>query len=202
MKKNIALIILLLILTSCNLLHFHNVKNDFKWKNKKLPEKQEIKFMFNPIVVKEFDSSSTLKYFFEDSNKIEEAEKTLRKKLTKRNFELVELDKSKSIVIDSIIFSDETEMIQVLYNDPSEGIMGYFEKNEIKIKVIGHLYLSDNIKSRILSEYQFSQEPREGYIIKGTVAYTNAGINLDKIINNIMNEFSYRCYLAIQENKK
>jgi hypothetical protein len=202
MKKNIVFIISLLTLTSCNLLHFHNVKNDFKWKNKKLSKKQEVILMFDPIVVKEFDSSSTFTYFFKDSDKIGETEKNLKKKLTKRNFKLVELDKNKFIIIDSIIFSDKAEMIEVLYNDPSEGIMGNYEKNEIKIKVIGRLNFNDSIKSRITSEYQFSSEPREGFIIKGTVAYTNAGVNLDKVMVNIINEFSYKCYLAIEENKK
>lgn len=202
LKKVVFVTGSILFFGSCNLLHFHNVTNDFKWKNKKLAKSLEVNLLFHPMVIKDFDSSSTFKYFFEDSNKIAEIEKILKKKLAKRNFSIVHLNESNSIIVDSLIFSDSAEIVSVLHNDPSKGVFGDFEKNDIKIKVIGRMTIKDSIKSKITSEYQFTSEPREGFVFKETVAYTNAGVNLDKVMSNVLNEFSYRCYEKIENHEK
>ena len=184
MKINLTLILSLIILSSCNYIHLHNIKNDFRWRNKKLSENLDITLLFNPLIIKDFGFNSELKYFFEKPNKINGIEGVLKDKLSKRNFVINNFDLMNSIVIDSIIFYDKVGMESVYHDDE---FLGSFEKHNIGIKVLGHLNIKGGDVTKISSEYDFVREPREGYIIKGFITHTNAGVNLDKIMNNVLN---------------
>jgi hypothetical protein len=198
MVKKILPIFLFVFLTSCNLLNPHNIKNDFKWKNKKLSNNTKVQFIFDPIVIKDFDATSSLKYYFQDSNKISGIGSIIKDKLSRRNFELTEQESKNYIAIDSLVFSDKAEVVSVLSNDASE-ILGDYEKNDINIKIMGSLHIHDTISAAVTAAYTFTDEPRESYLFKGLIAYTNTWVNLDKVMNNISNEFSYNCYLAIEK---
>lgn len=199
MKRLFSMLALFGFLISCNVINLHNVKNDFRWKNKKLSKHLKIHLAFNPIVIKDFDSTSSLVYYFKDSNKITDIKTALKKKLSRRNFIITPYESQNTITIDTILFLDKAEMVQVLSNDAND-VLGDYEKNDIKLKIVGYLNISDSIMARITSEYRYTDEPRESYLIEGSIAYTNAWINLDKVINNIVNEFSYKCYKKIESN--
>jgi len=197
-KRLLPIISLFFILTSCNLLNTHNIKNDYRWKNKKFAESTDVQLLFDPVIYKAYDSTSTLHYFLEEPNKLMDTEKTLKEKLSKRNFTVVPDYQPVILRIDTLAFIDKAEMMSVLSNDGSE-ILGNYEKNDITIKVIGTLTIHDSTRTTLESQYHYTDEPREGYIIKGTIAYSNAAINLDKVMNNILNEFSYKCYQVMNE---
>ena len=197
MKKIYTTLVLLFFITSCNLLNIHNIRNGLKWKNKKLSKSIEAQLVFNPTIIKDFDSTSVLKYYFQDSNKMHEIESTLKEKLDKRNIKTTKNESKNSITIDTLIFRDKVEMINVLSNDATESL-GTYEKNNISVKIIGVLNFDKSNSSKIVSEYNFSNEPRESFLLKGTIAYSNAWINLDKVINNTLNKFSYLCYKKIK----
>lgn len=121
--------ILLSMFTSCNLISFHNIKNDFRYKNDKLSNKLDVKLMFKPFVDKRFDDSSILKGYFEKSNNLGKIESILRKKLSKRNFNLTIKRNKNIITIDTLVFSDKIEMMD-LYSNEGHNFLGSYEKND------------------------------------------------------------------------
>ena len=91
-------------------------------------------------------------------------------------------------------------MISV-YSNNSYEFMGHYEKNDFKIEITGTLKLrGSKTNKKINSIYRFTEEPRESYVLKGTIAYQNGMINLDIIMNNVLNKFSYECYKKVKNN--
>jgi hypothetical protein len=178
-------------------LNLHNVKNDFKWKNKKLSQPLEIQLIFNPIVEKDYDSTSVLAYYFKKDDRIADIESSLNKKLSNRNFKLTATPSKTSLRIDSLQFADKVEMVSVSSNDGTE-VLGDYEQNLITLKITGILNLKDSIRTRISTQYTFVDEPRESYVVKGSIAYSNSWVSIEKVMNNIINAYSYKCYQEVQ----
>lgn len=190
--------ILLSMLTSCNLISFHNIKNDFRYKNDKLSNKLDVKLMFKPFVDKRFDDSSILKGYFEKSNNLGKIESILRNKLSKRNFNLTVKRNKNIITIDTLIFSDKIEMMD-LYSNEGHNFLGSYEKNDIQLKIIGNLIVNDTISTKIISNYEFTKEPRESFIFNEHIVRSNFAVNIDKVLNNLFTKFSYECYKIVEE---
>lgn len=200
MRIFLTTLILSSLLTSCNLINFHNTKNDFKYKNDQLSNKLDVTLMFKPFLIKEFNDLSTLNNYFKKSNNLDKIESILRNKLSKRNFNLT-IKKNKNIItIDTLIFSDKIEMMDV-YSNEGSNFLGSYEKNDIQLKIIGNLIVNDTINTEIISKYEFTEEPRESFIFKKRIVYSNSLINIDKVLNNLFNKFSFECYKIIKENK-
>ncbi|WP_166962304.1 hypothetical protein [Yeosuana marina] len=86
----------------------HNIKNDYRWKNKSLESNLYYSFHFSPEVIRDYsDDSWFLKDYFNYTLVIKKIEKTLIKKLHKRNF-IVEFTQEldNSIIIDSLILKE------------------------------------------------------------------------------------------------
>ncbi len=106
--QNVVLVLVSLVLLSCNLTNLHNIKNDYRWKNKSLESNLYYSFHFSPEVIRDYsDDSWFLKDYFNYTLVIKKIEKTLIKKLHKRNF-IVEFTQEldNSIIIDSLILKE------------------------------------------------------------------------------------------------
>ena len=193
-----------LLFFSCNLFlnPLHNIKNDFKWKNKKLATPTKINFLFNPYVIKELDSDdSDLSQYLTDPNRVNQINSIFRKKLEKRNFIISTLPEKIIVSIDTIVFKESSEMINITCTDKDNDYIDLGDHPEFNysVKISSNLKLNDSLNShkQIKSDYSISNFPRESLILNCFVAYNIAWIDFEKVINNSINKMSYDYYLEL-----
>ncbi|WBL23497.1 hypothetical protein [Zunongwangia sp. HRR-M8] len=188
------------LLISCNLLNVHNVSNEFRWKNRAFDSPQEVSLDFDPEIIESYNDESYFlaELFQSDKEKIKiNLKNELKRKLKDRNFKLKPLNSEHHISIDSLIFKEFVKNENV-YTYKDNKFLGIYESYEVKFEIIGSVKTKDTM-AQIKSKYSFKAQPREGMIIKKYVAYDNKNTNLNKVWENLLNKFGYRCYEFVQE---
>lgn len=195
--RKIIPVFILFFLVSCNLLSIQNIDNEFRWKNRKFEKPIEANLVFTPHLVKNYgEESNFLEEYFEKSNRIRELENSLKNKLSRRNFKISKEDAKVKIQVDSLIFTEFVDDVNVYSYDEREYI-GMGDEYEVKLKVIGTI-VKDNISMRIETTSKFKSEPREGFLVKGFIANDNIATNMERVVSNFLNKFSYHCYRSFQ----
>ncbi len=195
--RKIIPVLLIFFITSCNLLSFQNIDNEFRWKNRKFENPVEANLVFTPNVVKNYDKESHfLDEYFEDTEKINQFRKIFKNKLSKRNFKLTEEKTKVKIQVDSLILTEDVNDVNV-YSYGEQEYIGNGEEYKVKLKVIGSI-IKENTTERIETTSKFKSAPREGFLVKGFIANDNITANMDKVFSNFLNEFSYHCYKSFQ----
>ena len=200
------LILLLLFISSCNFITFKNISNNYRWKNKKIDKPININFEYSPELYSQVDSTS---YFFlyktnlKNIDKQYKIENLLIKKFKKRNIILNQNEKNNfTLKIDTLIFRGYSEQIDVYSNHLDNDYLGMDNKSFFYFKISGNLMKNDSIISNISAEKKHNTSPRESYLFSGTIVSDGVGANSEKMIENVINEFSYRGYLELNENMK
>ncbi|WP_166962310.1 hypothetical protein [Yeosuana marina] len=99
------------------------------------------------------------------------------------------------LIYATTIADTDIEMVNV-YNPEENDNLGDHEEYHVNIGIFGRLKLNEKVFS-IIKKYEFTSTPREGYIFKNMIAYDNSTVNLDKVLNNLVNSFSYECYKVV-----
>ena len=194
MKKSCFLIFILsIILLSCNAVSVHNFSNDRRWKKKKFKKKNYVNLNYQPILL---DSINPEGWFlagdFAYIVKPQKLKPILISKLKKRNIFVSDTAKT-TIEINTLIANEFISYESVYGGECGSEYLGDHESYEVELAIIGELK-KDGIKKTIASNYKFTSEPRESYIFNEFIAYDNPNVNLDKVLNNMINEFSVEVY--------
>lgn len=198
--KSVIFFFVLLFVFSCNFISLKNISNDFKWKNKKFAEPFNIKFDYKPILNVQVDTINSLFFYKKDLKKIDtqyNIKNKLIKKLQKRNIKLNLIAKL-SLKIDSIFFQGYSETVSVYSNENSEYI-GDSQKEFFLFKLSGRIMKKDSCISKIFIEKKHNTEPRESFLLPGVIVDGGIGAKSEKMIENVINEFSYRVYLKLKK---
>ncbi|WP_159799181.1 hypothetical protein [Flavobacterium sp. MK4S-17] len=183
-----------LMASSCNMLSFENLSNDFKWKNKKFKNQVEINFQYQPEVIAKLHKDVWF-YDAEDSIGAEKKYKVkelLEKKLRKRNI-VFNTSSEIALRLDTILFEEYSENITV--TDADNEVIGDADKDTFIFRISGRLIKNDSVLFKIRAAHEQINEPRESYTIPGVIVMGAGGAaNADRMIENAINEFSYRVY--------
>jgi len=197
MKEKSTIIIfsiLSFLLISCNAVSFQNTSNDFKWKNKKFDEEFDLKLEYNPVVVNKIISKEPVFFNLNDTVNLDvkyKIKSTLEKKFKKRNINFVEKNEI-TLSIDTLVFQEYVETKSVYSNGEVE-YLDVSEQDFFKFEIVGKI--KSNKKTETISaRKEHSTDPRESYTISGVIVKDGINANADKMIENTINEFSYRTY--------
>ncbi|MEM9680943.1 MAG: hypothetical protein AAF901_11530 [Bacteroidota bacterium] len=186
-----------ILLVSCNAVSTHNIKNDYRWRKKKLDQKTLIQLNFDPIIHKNIhENSYFLKPYFTDDYNFDDIKSVFVEKLRKRN--IIVANSSNHVINIKMIILKETvtlETVNFLEYDGS-GDMESFEKYDVAMTISGDLVYEDQTH-QLYHYYDFISEPRESYLFDGLVAHTEPNVNLDRVLNNMVNTLSYDIYLIL-----
>jgi hypothetical protein len=207
-KKILEIYFLLFSLTflisSCNsLFSLKNISNEYRWKNKKFENPIKINFDYSPEINTQID---TISYFFykKDIKTIDKqfkVENFLVEKFKKRNILLESQKNDISIKIDTLVFIGYYNNVDVESNVDAN-IIGSSRKEHFYFKISGEITKKKSSFSRIFIEKEHNTEPRESYLFSGTIVDNGSGANAEQMIENAINEFSYRSYLKLKESIK
>ncbi len=197
LRKMIVLLTVYFII-SCNAISLNNVSNDFKWKNKKFKNGEQIALSFSPKIIDSINNSSP---FFDkiDVNRIEQEfdiKKTLEVKLKKRNILLKEENLLK-LSVDSLLFKSYSEEVSVYSNSETE-YMGTSNKDYFVFKIYGKISYNNQKIKEVFAEKEHNTEPRESFIISSVIVHDGINARSDRMIENTINEFSYEAYKVIK----
>lgn len=196
-------IFLMLLIYACNSVSLKNVRNDFKWKKKKFKTDFKIQMIYKPIVLNEVKSEQPEFYSLSDTINIDSIyriEELLYKKLKKRN---VVSDK-KSIVkisIDTLLFREYTEGVSVYEESENNEYIGESERDFFRFEIIGYLSDTLNNSQRIFAENWHETYPRQSFTINGVIVKDGITAKADRMIENAINEFTYRVYEKLIEKE-
>jgi hypothetical protein len=200
------LISLSIFINSCNIISLKNFSNDYRWKNKKLEKSINLNFEYSPEVIAKIDNTFSYFFYKKDSTNIDKEfkiEKILTKKFKKRNILLKNNEENNfKLKIDTLFFQGYREVVSVNSNSSSNEYLGNSEKEYFFFKITGSLMKKDSCIAKIFIEKKHNTEPRESYLISGAIVDSGSNANSEKMIENTINEFSFRSYLMIKENMK
>ncbi|WP_340199346.1 hypothetical protein [Ascidiimonas sp. W6] len=189
-----------ILLSACNIVSTKNISNEFRWKKQKFKEPVPLNLVYNPVVIKKVEKdamffykldTATLQTHFKIEQKIAE---TFRK----RNMLLVP-EAPLELVIDTILFRGYEEEVAVHTDDEYFEFLELSEKDHFVFKISGHLK-KDTLKSKtIRTVNRHATEPRESYTFHGVIVKDGIHANSDKMIQNAINEFSFRVYEEIKD---
>ena len=197
MKEKLTFLIfsiLTFLLISCNAVSIQNTSNDFKWKNKKFDNKFELKLDYKPTIINKIISKEPIFFDLNDSLSLDinyRIKSTLVKKLKKRNIYLTEKDEI-ILSVDSLVFQEYSESKSVYSNDGLE-YLNDSEQDFFKFKIVGFIK-SKRLAEEIVVKKEHNTDPRESYTISGIIVKDGINANAIKMIENTINEFSYRVY--------
>ena len=207
-KKNgnyTLLILSFILLNSCNIISLKNFSNDYRWKNKKLKKNVNLKFDYSPKIIREINE---LSYFFykKDNENIDrefKIKEILIKKFKKRNILLSENGENEfNLKIDTLLFRNYKEVVSVYSNDSNNEYLGNSDKEYFIFKISGSILKKDSCISKVSVIKKHNTEPRESYLISGAIVDSGSSANSEKMIENTLNEFSYRSYLEIKKKRE
>ncbi|CAM1343510.1 hypothetical protein [Tenacibaculum amylolyticum] len=184
--------------TSCNWVSFRSMRNDFRWKNKKFATPINATLTYSPHFINQVKSKSV---FFKETGdyslkRIYKVKKILVEKLEKRNILLNSSSNDVKIRIDTVLFKGYSESVEVSGLNES---LGHSDRDFFIFKIAGSILLKDSLYTKISTTINHNTEPRESHFFTGFVAHD--GINADPkvMVQNAINEFSYRTYEKLEE---
>jgi hypothetical protein len=202
--KNIKLLLLfftIFFIVSCNLLSFKNISNDYRWKKKKFVNSVNLRFIYSPILFKQVGAVNSFFFYKADLKNLDKqykVESMLIKKFKNRNI-LLSSEGIITLKIDTVLFRGYSEMVSVYSNDLDNEYLGTSEKQYFMFKLSGCLMKKDSCISKIEVEKKHNTEPRESFLFSGVIVDGGIGAQTNKMIENTINEFSYRAYLKLKE---
>ncbi|MES2486278.1 MAG: hypothetical protein V4581_10085 [Bacteroidota bacterium] len=182
------------LMLSCSL---KNVSNDFRWKNQKFKESYSLGFEYTPQITIEipkidepwfYDSADTV-----NADRKYRVEELLQKKFSKRNMVFNESSEVR-LRIEKLLFKEYLESVTV--NDES-GSIGESSKDYFIFEISGSLIRNDSVIASVSAEHKYNNEPQESDIFDGVIVMGGGNARADKMIENTINEFTYRVYQAI-----
>lgn len=183
--------------TSCNWVSFRSMRNDFRWKNRKFATPINATLTYSPHFINQVTSKSV---FFKKTGdyslkRIYKIKKILVEKLEKRNILLNSDSNSMKIRIDTVLFKGYSESVEVSGVNES---LGYADRDFFIFKITGSILVKDSIYTKLSTVLKHNTEPRESHFFTGFVAHD--GINADSkiMVQNAINEFSYRTYEKLE----
>ncbi len=188
------------VLCACNLFSTRNIHNDFRWKNKKFDTPLAVELEYTLELLTDIANAA---FFFEGISE-ENIDKTfnvqsfLIEKFKKRNIFCNTASNDLKIRIDKLIFKGFSESVAVYSNHQAE-YLGNDHKDFFIFEIRGSLFLNGVYYSEVSTNISHNTEPRESYVFSGHIAY--GGINAEPkiMVENAINEFSFRTYLKVKE---
>ena len=190
----------MVLLAGCNAVSLQNTSNDHKWKNKKFEEIHYLKLIYNPVVVNKITSQEPVFFNRKDTVRPDltyQVKRILENKFQKRN--IVFIDTGKIILtIDTLIFQEYAESKSVYSNDEVE-YLAVSEQDFFKFKIVGTIK-SDTKTETISVTKEHNTDPRESYTIPGVIVKDGINADAKKMIENTINEFSYKTFERLKIN--
>ncbi|MES2484387.1 MAG: hypothetical protein V4581_00340 [Bacteroidota bacterium] len=179
-----------------------NLSNDYRWKNKKFDSPVTINFLYEPQITIDIPKKDT-PYFYNASDTINAdknyyVEELLIAKLDKRN---IVLGNEGTIILklEKLLFKEKSEDVSVIDNNGN--YLDQSSKDKFTFEIYGSLVRNDSVIAQLVTIYQHSNEPRESYIIPGQIVMGGGAARADSMIENAINEFSFRVYEKLSEAK-
>ncbi|MBR9845304.1 MAG: hypothetical protein GYB35_03940 [Algicola sp.] len=198
----VSIIICNIFFYGCNAVSSENISNHFKWKKHKFDNQYEISLNYEPTIVNSIDTYDPVFYSLEDSINPDinyEILKSLKEKLKFRNI-IISNESNVKVVIDTLIFREYSEAFSVYTEYNNNEYIGDSEKDYFEFKITGSI-LRDSINVYVESEKKHNTFPRESYTISGVIVKDGIKAKASKMLENTINEFSYRIYKNLNEKK-
>jgi hypothetical protein len=199
--NKLAYCFIAILLFSCNAISTKNWSNSYRWKNQKFDTIQYVNLEYKPVIIYDFKSNEPI--FFEETNvrvdSVYKIEKILLKKLKKRNITSVDSE-GLNISIDSLIFKEYQESTSVYTNLGLE----YIQESEVDhfyFKIYGYINNCNGEKIEVEASINHNITPRESYTIPGWIVYDGINAKPSRMIENTINEFSFRAYQILKKCK-
>ena len=99
--------------------------------------------------------------------------------------------------IEKLLFREYSEPVTV-YDEDAEYV-GESTQDFFIFEISGSLLMKDSVAQQVIIEHHYNNEPRESYVLDGVIVMGGGNASASKMIENSINEFSYRVYEAINE---
>jgi hypothetical protein len=201
--NKLAYCFIAILLFSCNAISTKNWSNSYRWKNQKFDTIQYINLEYKPVII--YDVKPNEPVFLEKTNaradSLYEIRKILIKKFKKRNI-LFSNTEGLYISIDSLIFKEHNESTQAFSDLGSQEYIGPSEEDYFHFKIYGHIMNCMGENMEIEASIDHNTTPRESYTIPGWIVKDGINAKPSRMIENTINEFSFRAYEVIKLCKK
>jgi|GEM_PF-2651139 len=191
-----ALVVLLVVLTSCgSLVNPNNISNSWRWKGKKFKQPVELAFHYQPQITVDLPIKDE-PWFYNAKDSVGAAEnynvkQLLEKKLKKRNIQM-NGNGITVLKIDRLLFKEYSESVSVTSIEGE--YLGDSSKDFFVFEITGSLVRNDSVIKQFTTKYAHNNEPSESILLSGHIVMDGGGARADKMIENALNEFSYRVY--------
>ena len=195
LRQSLIIFVLSTMLLACNAISTKNISNDFKWKKKKFDSIVYINYQYKPYILNKIISEELVFFKPSDTFKIDSVykiESILKEKLKKRNI-LIGKSNQFSLSVDTLIFKENAEAYSVYNEGNNNEFIGVSEKDYFVFKIIGSVK-KKTIKYWVSAENAHNTIPRESYTMSGIIVKDGINANPHKMIENALNEFTYRVY--------
>lgn len=85
--------------------------------------------------------------------------------------------------------------------NPKSNHIGYGDRDFFIFEISGTIRLKDSICFRTTKLLEHNTEPRESHFFSGHIAHDGINANPQTMVQNAINEFSYRTYVKLLEIK-